>query len=52
MSRTRNTAVVEQKMESAYLNYVNRHDALLELKMPLEVLFSPKQTSEFDHILI
>ena len=32
---TQNTAVVEQKKESAYLKYVNMHDYLLVLKMPL-----------------
>ena len=49
-SRTQSTAMVEQKMESAYLKYVNRHDYLLVLKMPLEVIFSQNQTSLLSHI--
>jgi len=39
-SRTQSTAVVKQKLESAYRKYGNRHDYLLVLKMPLEVIFS------------
>jgi len=49
-SRTQSIAMVEQKMESAYLKYVNRHDYLLVLKMPLEVIFSQNQTSLLSHI--
>ena len=32
-------------MESACLKYINRHDYLLVLKIPLEVIFSQNQTS-------
>ena len=35
-SRTQNTAVVEQKMKSAYIKYVKMHDFLLVLKMSLD----------------
>jgi len=35
-SSTQSTAVVEQKMESAYLIYVKIHDYLLVLKMTLD----------------
>jgi len=41
-SRTQSTAVVEQKMESSYLKYVNRHDYLLVLKNAVRSYIFPK----------
>ena len=37
-SRTQSTAVVEQKMESAYLKYVKMHDYLLVLNNAVRLI--------------
>jgi len=42
-SRTQSTAVVEQKIESAYLKYIKKAWLPACTKMPLEVIFPPKQ---------
>jgi len=53
MSRTQNTTMVKQTIESAYLKYVNvKACSPACTKMQVEITFSQNQTNVFDHVLI